>query len=162
MLSAPPSVFAPTSGPAAAPPRRTAPPAVHVLAVLQYLGGVAAMAVAGLFAYLTVVVVGDPNTPDDFIHPKTLAIAFGVLSAFAAVAGVLGIVLGRMLQTGRPWARVVVLILSGLTIVVVVGSIVVHEAHPTHLMFTLYPALCLALLNTPTVRTWFHGRPLPA
>lgn len=138
------------------PPRRSAPVIVHVIAVLQYLGSVAALGVGGLFAYLTVVVATDPSTPDDFIDPQTLAIAFGVLAGFFAVSGVLGIVLGRKLQRGRQWARVVLLMLSGLTVIVVAGSIVIYSAHWTHVVFTLYPALCVALLNTPATRAWFR------
>jgi hypothetical protein len=72
------------------------------------------------------------------------------------LSGVLSILLGRKMQIGRPWARVVALILSGLTVVVVTGSIVFHSAHPTHAVFTIYPVLCGALLNTRAARAWFR------
>jgi hypothetical protein len=142
--------------PACPPPQRSAPPIVQVIAVLQYLGGVAALAVGGLFAYLTVVVANDTNAPDDFVDPRMLAIAFGVLAGFSSVSGALGIFLGRMLQRGRQWARVVVLMLSGLTVVVVAGSVAVHSTHWTIGVFALHPALCVALLNLRTARAWFR------
>lgn len=142
--------------PAFVPPRRSAPVGVHVVAVLQYLGSVAALAVGGLFAYLTVVIGLDPGTPDDFIDPTVLAVAFGVLAGLLLVAGVVGIVLGRKVQVGRQWARVVLLMLCGLTVIVVAGSIVLHQAHWTCVVFTVYPTVCAVLLNTRTALAWFR------
>ncbi|GAA1031949.1 hypothetical protein GCM10009557_28820 [Virgisporangium ochraceum] len=139
------------------PPRRSAPASVHGVAVLQYLGGVAMVAVGALFAYLCVVATRDnaSASEEDFFAPETVAIAFGIVAGVATVCGLVGILLGRKVQVGRQWARVVVLMLSGMTIVSVAGSIALYQAWPWTAVFTLYPVIAIALLNTRSARAFF-------
>lgn len=137
-------------------PRRTAPPSVHVIAVLQYLGGVAALAAGALFGYLAVVAGRDVQTEDDFFDPTTIAIAFGILAGVLALSGLIAILLGRKVQRGRQWARVVVLMLSLISAISIVGCIVLYQAGVWTAIGVAYPALCAGLLNTRAARSWFH------
>jgi hypothetical protein len=137
------------------PPRRSAPMSVHAVAVLQYLGGVAALAIGALFAYLSVVAAGDTATEEDFFAPETVAIAFGITAGVATVCGLVGILLGRKVQVGRQWARVVLLMLCGATVVSIVGSIVLYQAGLWTAVGTVYPVIGIALLNTRSARAFF-------
>lgn len=137
-------------------PRRTAPPGVHVIAVLQYLGGLAALAAGTLFGYLAVVSARDAQTENDFFDPTTVAIAFGVMAAVLAASGLIAILLGRTVQRGRQWARVVVLMLSLLSAISIVGCVVLYQTGIWTVIGVAYPALCAGLLNTPAARSWFR------
>jgi hypothetical protein len=137
-------------------PRRTAPPSVHVIAVLQYLGGLAALAAGALFGYLAVVAGRDVQTEEDFFDPTTIAIAFWILCGVLAGSGLVAILLGRKVQRGRQWARVVVLILSLISVVSIVGCIVLYQAWAWTAIGVVHPALCAWLLNTRAARSWFH------
>jgi hypothetical protein len=137
-------------------PRRTAPPSVHVIAVLQYLGGVASLAAGALFGYLAVVAGRDTRTGEDFFDPTTIAIAFGVAAGVLAASGLIAILLGRTIQRGRQWARVVVLLLSLLSVVSIVGCFVLYQSGAWTVLGAAYPALCAGLLNTRAARSWFR------
>jgi hypothetical protein len=137
-------------------PRRTAPPSVHVIAVLQYLGGLAALAAGALFGYLAVVAGRDVQTEEDFFDPTTIAIAFWVMAGVFAGSGLIAVLLGRKVQRGRQWARVVVLILSLLSTVTIVGCVVLYQTWAWTAIGIAYPALCAVLLNTRAARSWFH------
>lgn len=143
--------------PTLTPPRRSAPAGVHAVAVLQYLGGVAALAVGALFIHFCVVATRDnaSASEEDFFAPETVAIAFGIMAGVATVCGLVGILLGRQIQVGRQWARVVVLMLCGVTIVSVAGSIALYQAWVWTAIFTVYPVIAIALLNTRSARAFF-------
>jgi hypothetical protein len=129
---------------------------VHVIAVLQYLGGVSALAFAALMGYLAVVADRDAASDHDLFHPKTLAITFGITAGVAALSGLAAILLRRKLQRGRQWARVVVLMLSVLSVAAVVFSIVAEPTSLWRAAGAAYPALCLILLNVRAARSWFR------
>jgi hypothetical protein len=153
---------APAYGP---PARRTAPPGVHVLAILQYLGGLVTLGVAALFTWAAVVVAngtyadleGTPIT-DDLINQQGAATILGVIAGTVALFGLITIFLGRKLQRGRQWARVIVLMLSILSLVSLGLSIALTQQIDVSIASVAYPVLCLILLNTGAARSWFRFR----
>ena len=145
--------------------RRSAPPGVHVLAILQYLAGFLTLGVAALFAWAAVVLANGTyadvsGTPiaDDLIDDDGAAMIFGVIAGVIAFFGLLTIFLGRKLQRGRQWARVVVLMLSMLSLVSVVTSLALRQQVDVSVASLAYPVLCLILLNTGAARSWFRYR----
>jgi hypothetical protein len=137
--------------------RRSAPASVHVVAILQYLGGLLALAGAGLLTLLAVKVRSEPAHPStDIISPEGASRLFAVAAVFFAVSGIVAIVLGRKLQRGRNWARIVLVVLSAASIVgTLYRSAVLHD-DPRYLGGLAIPALYLILLNTRAVRAWCH------
>jgi hypothetical protein len=117
---------------------------------------VAALAVGALFAYLSVVAARDTATEEDFFAPETVAIAFGITAVVATVCGLVGILLGRKVQVGRPWARVVLLMLCGVTVVSIAGSIALYQAGLWTALGAVYPVIGIALLNTRSARTFLR------
>ncbi len=153
---------APAYGP---PARRSAPPGVHVLAILQYLSGAATLAVAAVVGWAAVVVGNGsydsaPSGPytDEILDNEGAAVIFGVIAGVVAVFGLVAIVLGRKLQRGRQWARVIVLMLSLLSLAAVVVSVAVNQRIDVSVAGVAYPVLCLVLLNTGAARSWFRYR----
>jgi cytochrome c biogenesis protein CcdA len=149
-----PPVFAP---PVPVPARRrSAPPSVHVIAVLQYLGGVSALAFAAVVGYIAVVAGSETPTDQDLFHPRTVAVVLGIVAGVTGLCALAAILLGRKLQRGRQWARVVVLMLSVLSVAAVVVSLVAEPTTLWHAAGAVHPVLCLALLNTRAARSWFR------
>lgn len=153
---------APAYGPAQ---RRSAPPGVHVLAILQYLSGAVTLAVAAVMTWAAIVVGNgtyDTETTgpitDEIIDNEAGAIIFGAVAGFFALVGLITIVLGRKLQRGRQWARVIVLMLSLLSLAAVVASVAVNQRIDVSVAGVAYPVLCLVLLNTTAARNWFRYR----
>jgi hypothetical protein len=136
--------------------RRSAPPSVHLIAILQYVGGFAALVAAVIAGYAAVTVSQAAPTPYDVISPEGAARLFGLVAVIVAVVGLVAIVLGRKVQRGRQWARVLVLILSALSLVGVVASIAADQTVAPHLLGLVYPLLCVVLLNTRAARSWFR------
>ena len=139
------------------PARRSAPPGVHVIAILHYLSGLGALvtaAIAGYFAYLAS--QQTPYPSQDIISPEGAARLFGLTAAVIAVVGLITILLGRKLQRGRQWARVLVLIVNALSIAGVVASIAVGGTAQTWAVGAIYPVLSVVLLNTRAARSWFR------
>ena len=136
--------------------RQSAPASVHIVAIIQYLAGLAALAIAGLAAYIVW------RNPDPGFAPDPVLrdLARDTLIAVAAVFGFSGlcaIVLGRKLQRGRNWARILLNLLNLLT----VASILYADLKTLHdgrsLAGLILPVLCLVLLNTRAARNWFHS-----
>lgn len=140
-------------------PHRSAPPSVHVVALLQYLGGLLTLLAAIAVAVLT---VGGRAALDQRrvqipaeIEQGLTGAGFVIAGALAVVA-VLWLVIARQLQTGHQWARITVLLLSVLS---VAGTIYDwYQLHDRHLLPGLVlPVLFLLLLNTRAARSWFRG-----
>ncbi|GIJ72294.1 hypothetical protein [Virgisporangium ochraceum] len=145
--------------------RRSAPPGVHVLAILQYLSGAATLAIAAVLGWAAVVVGNGtydtaPSGPytDEILDNEGAAILFGVIAGVIAVFGLITIFLGRKLQRGRQWARVIVLMLSLLSLAGVVASVAINQRIDVSVAGVAYPVLCLVLLNTTAARNWFRYR----
>ena len=140
------------------PARRSAPPGVHVIAILHYLSGFGALvtaAIAGYFAYLAS--QQTPYPSQDIISPEGAARLFGLTAAVIAVVGLITILLGRKLQRGRQWARVLVLVLSALDLASALYAGFVHDTSPRGIVAIVVPVLYLGLLNTPSARSWFRA-----
>jgi len=145
--------------------RRSAPPGVHVLAILQYLAGLVTLGVAALFAWAAIVVANGTyedisGTPiaDDLIDSEGAAVVLGVIAGVVALFGLITILLGRKLQRGRQWARVIVLMLSILSLASVAASVALTQQIDVSIASVAYPVLCLILLNTGAARSWFRYR----
>jgi hypothetical protein len=149
--------YAPPVAGYAHPARRSAPPGVHVIAILQYVSGFAALATAAVAVYLAIAVSQEAPDPNhDIIGPDGAARLFGLFAAFMTVVGLVTVLLGRKVQRGRQWARVLVLILSVLSIAGVVASIAAERTVSPYGYGLIYPLLCLVLLNTRAARSWFR------
>lgn len=136
--------------------RRSAPLSVHVIAILQYVGGFAALLAAALVGYAAVTVSRAAPSEYDVIGPEGAARLFGLVAVIVAVVGLVAILLGRKVQRGRQWARVLVLILSVLSLAGVVVSIAAEQTESLSGFGLVYPLLCLFLLNTRAARSWFR------
>jgi hypothetical protein len=140
-------------------PHRSAPPSVHVVALLQYLGGLLTLLAATGVAALT---VGGHAVLDRRRIQIPADIEQGVTGAGLVIAGALTIVallwlvIARKLQTGQQWARITVILLSLLSIAGTAYSAWrLHDQRP--LPGLVLPALYLLLLNTRAARSWFRG-----
>ena len=136
--------------------RRSAPPSVLAIAILQYVGGSLALIGAALAGFAAVMVSQQARTPYDVISPEGAARLFGVVAVAAAISGVVALLLGRMVHRGRQWARVLLFVLSGLNIAGVGLSIASAQEVWPYSLGLVYPALCLVLLNTSAARLWFR------
>jgi hypothetical protein len=137
---------------------------VHVIAILQYVAGAVTLAFAALVAWAAVMVgtgtYQDVNSPfaDDLISDRGAATAFGVIAGVMTLVALITIVLGRKIQRGRQWARVILLMLSVLSLLGVGLSIALAQRVDVSAGSLFYPVLCLILLNTGAARTWFRYR----
>ena len=142
--------------------RRSAPASLHIVAIVQYLGGLFTWLVAALFALIA---FGSTRIPEleqrlpNGVNVNGAAVAIGLVAGFFFLVGLIAIVLGRKVQAGRNWARIVLTILNGLS---VLGSLaqLVHSGGYQNgfLPGLLIPLLCLILLNTGAARSWCHYR----
>jgi hypothetical protein len=140
-------------------PHRSAPPSVHVVALLQYLGGLLTLLAAIGVAALT---IGGQAVLDRRRIQLPADVQQGLTGAGLVIAGALTIVallwlvIARKLQTGQQWARITVILLSLMS---VAGT--AYEVWQLHdrrsLPGLVLPLLYLLLLNTRAARTWFRG-----
>jgi len=150
----PPDPYGPPPPPPA-PPR--APVGVHIVAIMQYLTGLVLVLAAVAIGIVTFNEgrVGDTELPDSVRGAVTgagLAIA-----ALALVCGLIAISIGLRVHRGKQWARVLVLILSALSLATNVYTLVTTGvADP--LTGLVLPILYLVLLNTRAARDWFRYR----
>jgi hypothetical protein len=135
-----------------------APVGVHIVAVLQYVTGLVLLLAAVAIGLVTFHEgrVGDTELPESVRSAVTGA---GIaIAAFCTVAGLFALMIGRRLQRGRQWARVLVIALSALSLAANVYTLVTTGlADP--LSGLVLPSLYLALLNTRAAREFFRYRP---
>jgi hypothetical protein len=137
---------------------------VHVLAILQYLSGAVTLAAAAVLTWVAIVVYNGTYTEDtapftdDLIDDEGAGLMFGVIAGVVLLFGLITIFLGRKLQRGRQWARVIVLMLSVLSLVATVVSVALQQRVDASIAGVAYPVLCLILLNTRAARSWFSYR----
>jgi hypothetical protein len=139
--------------------RATAPPSVHIVALLQYLGGLLTLLGAVGVAVLT---FAGRRAFDEHRIQIPAEVEQGLTGAGAIIAGALALVallwlvIARKLQRGRQWARVTVLLLSLLSIAGTAYE--VWRLGDQQLLPGLaLPVLYLVLLNTRAARSWFAG-----
>jgi hypothetical protein len=150
--------YPPGAAPPPPPPRRRAPLGVHIVAVLQYLTGLVLLLAAVAIGLVTFHQgrIGDTELPESVRSAVTGA---GVaIAAFCAVLGLLALLIGRRIHRGRQWARVLLIVLSGVSLGANVYSLFTTGlADP--LSGLVLPSLYLVLLNTRPARDWFRYRP---
>ena len=138
--------------------RSTAPVSLHVVAIFQYLGGLAMLAIAALFGFAASDMLAQWG--DQFgtrTSSATPVIAFVV--AFFATVGLIAIVLGRKVQRGRNWARILLTVLNALSLASVAWQVYSTSLlTPSAIVSAAFPALFLILLNTRAARSWCHYR----
>jgi hypothetical protein len=137
--------------------RSTAPPSVHIVALLQYLGGLLTLLAAFAVAVLT---FAGRRAFDERRIQIPAEVEQGLTGAGAIIAGALAVVallwlvIARKLQRGRQWARVTVILLSVLSIASTAYE--VWRLDDRQLLPGLaLPVIYLVLLNTRAARSWF-------
>lgn len=145
------------------PTRTTAPVSLHLVAVLQYLGGLLLLAFAAMLTLAAVgllprmeMVSGNTTWTN---RPGDITVVTAVVCAVIGTVGLAAIVLGRKVQRGQNWARV---ILTALNVLSIAGTAWQAYAASYPLGSTLaaiaVPALFVLLLNTRAARSWCHHR----
>lgn len=146
------------TAPAYQPTRRSAPPSVHTLAFLQYLGGLIQLAAAvAMVALPSTGLLTDGARFDDvrIADGAVLSQVSYAAAAVLAVGALISFTIGRKLQRGRQWARVLVIVLSILPVAAVTFQFTT-TGDPASAAGLLGPALYLILLNTRAARSWFR------
>jgi hypothetical protein len=145
------------------PVRSTAPVSLHIVAIFQYLGGIVTLGAAALMALAAARIVPkwEFSTGNDVFttRPQDLTVVTYTVIGTVALVGLIAIVLGRKLQNGRNWVRVLLTLLNGLS---VVGGVWqgynTGEPYAVTLMTVAFPLLFVILLNTRAARGWCHYR----
>lgn len=146
------------------PVRRSAPASIHTVAIIQYLGGLLALAFAALLALVAFGGASrysaDIDRYGDLSRTgiTTVATLFGVMAAIVAVVGIIAIWLGRKVQVGRNWARIILIILNVLSLAGTAYNVIMERTVDVTIGGVILPALCLILLNTRAARSWCHYR----
>jgi hypothetical protein len=147
------------------PYRRSAPASIHVVAVLQYLGGALVLLVAGLLGVAGAVGLHRFGADLGRYRTATGTVIF-LAAAFVALIGIIAIWLGRKVQIGRNWARIVLIILNALSVLGTFYRISHEHLGPDalerhvggYLGELVLPMLCFLLLNTRAARSWCRYR----
>jgi hypothetical protein len=127
---------------------------------MQYLAGSAVLFGAGLLAFMGLASQRMPAQFEGVAVPaelRGLRDALLAVAAGVALVGIIVIVVGRKLQRGRQWARVLVLVLSALDLAGALYAGFTQETSPRGIAAIVVPALYLGLLNTPSARSWFRA-----
>jgi hypothetical protein len=135
--------------------RRSAPASVRVLATVQYLAGLALLAVAGL---IVLTAAGGTRYTDPvsghLLHSQGVSAA-----GLYGFAGLFVLVIGRKLHRGRQWARVFVLAVSVVTASATLYDGLAGTGTRTNVLIGLVcPVVYLVLLNTAAARAWYARR----
>lgn len=137
------------------PTRRSAPASVHVVAIMQYLGGI-------VLLVLGVIAAADSLGGGRYLDstPITADVRGAGLSIGAVLVfgGLLALTIGRKIQRGRQWARVLVLVLSVLSIVGTLYTGLVRGGNTNALTGLVVPVIYVVLLNLTAARSWFRSR----
>ena len=140
--------------------RARAPASVHLVALTQYVAGLAALLAAGgvvLLLYGRGRVLDEQRMRiPDTVQRRVLQGQAGLVMAVAtALIAVLWLVIARSLQHGQQWARLTVLMLS-LLAVAATGYEAWRLRTVPALAGPALPLLYLLLLNTRAARSWFR------
>jgi hypothetical protein len=138
--------------------RTTAPVSLHVVAILQYLGGLAMLGVAAILGFTASEILAQWG--DELGTPATATTPLvAVVVAVFAVIGLIAIVLGRKVQRGRNWARVLLIVLNVLSLVSVLWETYSTSRFTAATVVSVaVPVLFLILLNTRAARSWCRWR----
>jgi hypothetical protein len=141
----------------AEPTRRSAPASVHLVAIMQYLGGLVLLVIGAVAAAFA---LGGGRYLDTGAASPVAADLRGAGLATGAVfvfGGLLTMVIGRKVQRGRQWARVLVLLLSVLSVAFTLYSGLVLGGDTNALFGLVVPVLYVVLLSMPAARSWFRS-----
>jgi hypothetical protein len=142
----------------AEPVRRSAPASVHLVAMIGYLAGLALIA-AGVGAWVFSLGGGqslDPGRYGQLVGElRRLGLPGGALLAFA---GLLVMAVSRKVQRGRQWVRLLVVVLSALSIAGTLYDGLVGPGTTNVLLGLVLPVIYVVLLNTSAARSWFRRR----
>ncbi|MGI5238924.1 hypothetical protein [Dactylosporangium sp. CA-139066] len=141
------------------PARSTAPVSLHVVAIFQYLMGLLTLGAAALMALALARVAPEWHMSlgagTYTTRPGVITTATYVVIGIVASIGLIAIVLGRKVQRGRNWARIV---LTGLNAFSVAGGVwqgyTTGAAYAATLTSIALPLLFVVLLNTRAARGW--------
>lgn len=135
------------------PPPRIRPLGVTILAILEFVGGVLAL-LLGLFF----MAVG-PYVAELFAGtavPPLLSALLGVLGVVFLVAGLVALLVGWGLWTGKGWAWWIVVVLEVLGVVSSLAGLAMGD--PSSLLGLLIAALILYYFFKPHVKDFFGVR----
>jgi hypothetical protein len=143
------------------PARRGAPGSVLTVAVLQYLGGLLSLLTGVLVGLLALGATRINVAPDVTSQlPPGLASSIAGLGlavgGLVVLAGLVAIWFGRKLHRGRQWARILALVVSGLSIVGTLYNGLLGPGDVNVLTGLVVPVLYLVLLNTRAARSYFR------
>lgn len=132
----------------APPPPRQRPTGITVLALLNFIGG-------GLAILLGIVFIALGPYMSELTHglPALLSLLVGVLGIVFLVAGLIGLVVGWGLWTGKEWSWWLTVVLEALGLVSGLAGIVMGD--PTSLIGLLIAALILWYMFKPHVKDFF-------
>ncbi|MEV4516021.1 hypothetical protein AB0K00_44565 [Dactylosporangium sp. NPDC049525] len=134
--------------------RTTAPVSLHVVAIFQYLGGLVMLAIAALFGLAASDMMAQWDTQFGTRTSAATPLIAVVVGVFATV-GLIAIVLGRKVQRGRNWARVLLTLLNVLSLVSVAWQVYSTSLFTVAtIVSAAVPVLFLILLNTRAARSW--------
>jgi hypothetical protein len=137
------------------PTRRSAPASVHLVAIMQYLGGIVLLV---LGAAAAAVALGGERYFDSAPIAADIRGAGLSIGAVLVFGGLLALTIGRKIQRGRQWARVLVLVLSALSIVGTLYTGLVRGGDTNVLTGLVVPVIYVVLLNTSAARSWYRSR----
>jgi hypothetical protein len=133
------------------PARTSAPVSVHLAAFVLYLSGLLVLLAAAAVYAVTRGAAGTAGAV-----PAEVSRA-GVPAAIAlALYALCWLFVGRKVQRGRQWARVLVLVLSVLSVVGGVVEVLRTGASGLTVGQFVVPVLLVLLLNTTAARSWFR------
>lgn len=137
------------------PPARTsAPVSVHLAAFVLYFTALLLLLAAGVLLFVTHSAAGAARTSSGL---SAEIMRIGVPAAIViALFALCWVVVGHKLQRGRQWARVLVLVLSVLSIISGVVEVVRSGASGAAIGQFVVPVLLVILLNTTAGRSWFR------
>lgn len=145
------------------PVRSSAPVSLHLVAIAQYLGGLLSLAMAAmlglaaanLFPRLEYAVGASTYTN----RPADVTPLVAVVCAVFTLVGLAAIVLGRKVQRGRNWARLVLTVLNVLSAAGAAWQAYqLSDWSAPAVTAIAVPVLFLVLLNTRAARAWCHHR----
>jgi hypothetical protein len=131
------------------------PVGVHIVAIMQYITGIVLILAAGVIGVITFNDgrIGSTQVPESVRGAVTGA---GIaIAALALVAGFIALSIGRRIHRGRRGARILVIVLSAVSLGINVYTLVTQGAADP-LSGLVLPTLYLVLLNTPPVRAYFR------
>jgi len=147
--------------------RTSAPPSVHVVAVIQYLIGFVTLLAAVLLGTIAFGVLDIQTADLASQYREVMAGSMVVVVAVVGFDALCWLVVARKLQRGRQWARILTIVLSVLSIA---GSVYQYATLPAvrggdplqaagpFAVAVAVPVLFVLLLNTRAARSWFRRR----